>query len=216
MTQLENSISHSAQQVSLLLVAFLVLVLFPASALARGGIEITPYAGYRFGGEFEDGDSGEKLKLEDAPAWGLAVDFDYGKNGQIGFLYSHQSTKFRDENILPDNTQLDIDFDYLQFNSTYLFDGTHTRPYIAGGLGMAYLKPDYPGFNSTTRFSFSLGGGLKWYANKNLGIRFDVRGFGTILESGTAVFCANGACNIHVTGGGVFQLETSLGVIFRF
>ena len=195
--------------------SILLLCALSFGAQARGGIDVVPFIGYRWGGEFEDANSETKLKLQDNPAFGVAVDFDYGKNGQIGFVYSHQSTEFRENSAFPSDQRFDLDIDYLQFTSMYLWDGESTRPFVTAGLGLTYMNPDRAGFNSTTRFSFSLGGGAKWYFTKNIGLRFEVRGYGTVLQSGTSVFCSGG-CNIQITGGGFYQLESSLGLIVRF
>ncbi len=40
--------------------------------------------------------------------------------------------------------------------------------------GAAYLDLEQ-GYDSSTEFAYSLGGGMRWYLMDNMGLRFDVR-----------------------------------------
>ena len=57
--------------------------------------------------------------------------------------------------------------------------------------------------------------GAKIFFNKNLGLRFDLRGIYTALNSDTAVFCSGG-CSIKVVSSGFVQTEISAALMMRF
>jgi hypothetical protein len=66
-------------------------------------------------------------------------------------------------------------------------------------------------------FALTFGGGLKTYFKKPkwLGLRFDVRSYLTVLNSGDELFCEAGECVI-VKGGPLFEFEATAGLLFAF
>ena len=50
-----------------------LLVLIPAGAQAERGFEITPFAGFRFGGSFEDNTTGTDFKVGESGSFGLIL-----------------------------------------------------------------------------------------------------------------------------------------------
>src|SRR6185369_14787494 len=53
---------------------------------------ISPFYGYRFGGEVEDFFTGTKYSFEDAPAYGLFLDYAPEGIGRLEVLWSHQDS----------------------------------------------------------------------------------------------------------------------------
>ena len=177
-------------------------------------VELTPFAGYRIGGDLTDEDSDTDQDLDEGASFGIILNIQDKEYTQYEFLYSRQSSSL---NISSAGTfsSLDLDIHYFQFGGSYLFEGKESRPYLSFTLGAAYLDPDQ-GYDSTTEFSYSLGGGMRWYLLDNMGLRFDVRTYGILTDSSSHVFCRNGRCVARYSGSGINQLEASLGVIFRF
>jgi hypothetical protein len=47
----------------------------PRNGNPRHGIELTPFAGYRIGGEFEEEGTDNTFGLDESESWGLVVNF---------------------------------------------------------------------------------------------------------------------------------------------
>ena len=60
---------------------------------------------------------------------------------------------------------------------------------------------------------------MKWFVSKNIALKFEGRGFISIFDSNTDVFCvSNGGatCRFRVSGSVVWQLEAHAGVVICF
>lgn len=91
------------------------------------------------------------------------------------------------------------------------------RPYIGVGLGVTRLIPKPTDLENETRFSASFAGGFKAYLGRHFGLRLEVRGFFTVLESDSRVFCDSfGGCFVRTSGTELSQGEVRGGLIFRF
>jgi len=55
------------------------------------------------------------------------------------------------------------------------------NPYLTGSLGVARLQPKFA--ESDSRFAGSLAGGAKIFFNRNVGLRLEVRGYYTSLDT---------------------------------
>jgi opacity protein-like surface antigen len=182
--------------------------------LAAGlGIEFTPFTGYRFGGALEDDRTHDSLDLEDTQDWGFTLSQPASDTTRYEFLYSHQNTSLVDTTD-PDNA-FDLAVHYIHMGGTVDVYQDRFTPYFSGGLGMTYMNPGSREYQDETRFSLSVGGGLKWYPTERLGIRFEMRGYSTLLNSNGSLFC-DGGCNLQISGDAFPQFETNLGLIFRF
>src|SRR3954452_16758980 len=77
---------------SLILTGVLLPMLLAVSVMpaAAQDFEITPFAGYRFGGDFFELISGRRLDLDGAPAFGVAVDVPTSRGSQFEAFVTHQ------------------------------------------------------------------------------------------------------------------------------
>jgi hypothetical protein len=78
------------------------------------------------------------------------------------------------------------------------------------------MDPKGAGLNSETKFSLSLGGGVKLYLTEHVGIRLDARWFGTFIGGSGSVFCSGGACLVNVQGDVLSQFTANAGLIMAF
>jgi opacity protein-like surface antigen len=197
----------------LTLTIWLLLAALPAGAFASDGLEFVPFIGYRFGGGFDDDITGQTTDLEDSGSWGFSLSTMASPSTRYEFIYSHQDTRLTDK-VNPEDT-FDLDIHYLQLGGTV--DVSHDRiiPFFSGGIGMTHMSPGRSGLNNETRLSLSLGGGLKWYPTDRLGIRFEMRGYGTLMDTSGSLFC-DGGCDLQLSSDLFPQFETNLGLIFRF
>ena len=161
--------------------------------------ELTPYAGYRIGGEFEpactdDADpDGHHLELHEGNAEGLLLDILTREgNTQWEALYAHQSTAGSPTSSIG-GPALDVDVSYFQFGGTYLFDeeSDATVPFIALTAGLTRFAPGLDDIDAENYFSWSLGGGVQLRADRRIGVRLEARLFGSIIDDESSLFCVS-------------------------
>jgi hypothetical protein len=182
--------------------------------------EITAFGAYRFGGTFEDDQSDASYELEDSPSFGLILNIRDKDNTQWEIFYSQQQTEAEFLGGAANDPQVDIDLHVLQLGGTYLWDGEVARPYLAFTLGGTHIRTSSAESNSDTFFSGSVGLGMQFLPTSRVGIRVEARAYGTLIDSGTDLFCSTGpdanVCAVRVEGEMLSQFETFVGVTFRF
>jgi len=192
----------------------LALALTSASPAVAQRISAGPFYGYRFGGEFENGLTGETYRIRENPSYGVFLDFDPGDTGlKLELLYSFQDTSVDfDQTVQPGRQDLDVHV--FQIGGLQeLYEGRF-RPFVGGYVGATWF--DLPGLGNDLRFSFTLAAGANYYFTRNLGLRFDVRGFGTVVESSGGFVCADGGCLVAFGGDVLWQGEATASLFFSF
>jgi len=175
----------------------LVFTLLAAGASAaataqvrEGTVEISPFAGYLFGGEFARGSTslfGFEVQADDEATFGVRLGYNLTDNFEMEFQASRTETAFvtKDNELFDPNEQDfgDLTIDYFMGYGTFNFGRRRAVPYITLGAGVARLDPNVPGTNARkdTRFTASLGIGVKAFVNPHFGFRFDGRGYATSL-----------------------------------
>ena len=214
MEPIENPVFPSLR---LLFPLLAILVVFPAPVRADWGVELTPFTGFRFGGNFTDNTTGIDLDADEGESFGVILGYPATPESDYELFYSFQKTELKGGGTLPGDTLFDLDIHYLHIGGTYLFPGEKVRPFISGGLGLTYFSPDAPGMDSKVYFSLSLGGGAKIPISKKVGLRLEGRGFMTILPENTNIFCVSSggaACAVQVQGDIFGQVELLAGISF--
>src|SRR5215471_13635793 len=185
--------------------------------------ELTPYAGYRIGGEFEQQDGSGNFKLDEGNSEGLIFNIvARDVNTQWEVLYGHQSTHVATQLVFDPAARLALDVEYFQFGGTYLFDSgdDDTRPFVSLTAGVTHFGPSLPGVDSESFFSGSFGGGVQLRKTKRIGVRLEGRVYATFVNTDGALFCHSGpqggVCAIQIHGTALYQFEGSAGVVFRF
>ena len=113
---------------------------------------------------------------------------------------------------------LAFDIEYYQVGGVAEYTQDTYTPYLVGTIGAARFSPSGD-LDSETRFAATLGGGVKWFVSKNIALKFEGRGFISIFDSNTDVFCVSSGgatCRFRVSGSVVWQLEANAGVVIRF
>ena len=191
--------------------------LFPGEAGAERGLEITPYAGYAIGGNFTDNTTGANLDVKEGGSFGLVLGFPDTPETQYELFYGFQRTKVTGGGTFGGDTLFDLDIHYLHLGGAYMFSADKVHPFISGGLGATHFVPHGSGLDQKTYFSLSLGGGVKIPISGHVGLRFEGRGFMTILPDNTEIFCVSSggaACNVKVQGDVFGQILLMAGITF--
>ena len=180
------------------------------------GMDLTGYAGYRWGGNFKDPGTGDRLELASDNSLGLILNIDHDANTQWEFLFSHQSTHLKPAPASSGTARFDVDVSYLSGGGIYLWHGSRVEPFIGAAIGIAHFSPQDPRYDSETRALFSLNGGYRFRIAEHVSLRVEARGYYTLLNTNAAVFCGNGACIARVDSSGLTQVEINAGLSVRF
>jgi opacity protein-like surface antigen len=204
--------------------------LWPVTALLAGSttveqaygdelpqFSISPFVGYRVGGDFRLSDTGQHISLDDHAAFAIAVDARAGEGSEYELFYSRQSTALRGNGFTPVDTVVE----YLHIGGTLaLADAGPIEPYLGGGLGITRLSPGLAPGSSDTRFSVSLALGLRAPLTQHLSLRLEARGYFTPLDTDTGLFCRSdqgGAlCQVRGRGSALFQGDFLAGATYSF
>ena len=198
--------------------SFLLLCFFLMMATSAHAerIVITPFIGYGIGGQFEETTTESSLELDESPLYGLSINFNAPHGGQYEIFYSRQDTELTSNGFASGSALFDMDIHYLHIGGTIAYGYDWIKPFIVGTVGITHFDPSPSGYNSKTRFSFSLGGGLMFILTDHIGIRLEARGFGTLFNS-TIWFVSNvGGANFGVAGDAVWQAQLNAGLMLAF
>ena len=185
--------------------------------------ELTPYAGYRIGGEFtaESGDT--EYEIREGNAQGLIFNIKAREpNTQWEILYGRQQTDVETQASFVDGPLLPIDIHNVHFGGTYLFDGGTTAPFVALTVGLTRFEPSVSDSEAENYFSGSLGGGMHLRPTQRIGVRLEARVFATFVDSDGALFCVSApasetaGCAISIHGEALLQWEAHAGLVVRF
>ncbi|HQZ15591.1 MAG TPA: outer membrane beta-barrel protein [Vicinamibacteria bacterium] len=204
------------------ILAGVLLSALPSAARSQT-VEITPMAGYRFGGtllrfEAVGGATGAGLEVGDSATFGVHLGYRIG-DFEIEGLYARQATNLQMPTLFAGTPLMDLDLETFQAGGNYLIRTKDAKvvPFIGFGLGLTRLLPKPEGLSDETRFSASFAGGVKFWLGKHVGIRIEGRAFVTVLDSETDQLCGqNRGCASQISDSDLYQGEARGGLIFRF
>ena len=168
----------------LLAATILVTQLTPAYAQ---DYEITPYIGWRTSSSLEDVETGETIDLKETDSFGIILSMKKNLDTNYDFLFSRQNTELQSATVTES-----LRIDYYHLGGTIFYDYDKLHPFVSGGLGATHISPANDAFSSETKFSLSVGGGLKFPLTQNVGLRLEARGYGTVVSSGGTILCSGG------------------------
>jgi len=201
-----------------------VFVLLLAAGAHAQTIEITPVAGFRFGGgnvntnvqgEFEPGAG---FELDDSASFGVHLGYRL-PDGEIELLYARQSTRLQSDEPFAGVPVFDLAVDIWQLGGNYLFldEDARLRPYVGVGLGLTRMVPEPAALDDETRFSASFAAGAKLWLGRHLGLRAEARGFFTVFGTDGRSFCGSGGtCGFVGTSQLLSQVDLRAGMTLAF
>ncbi len=163
-----------------------------------------------------------ELRVPDSFSWGLVVSFLAHMGSAVELLYSRQDSDIEfDPAAGGTNVPLPggFAFNYVQIGGRQEFGHSEKlRPFITGSLGINVLDPKAEGVGSSTRFSWSVGGGAKYmFSSQRIGIRSDIKLWVTPVPSGDyGVWCGFYACVAGEGTAWVNQGQWTGGLVFAF
>ena len=201
----------------------LVLALAAGSSVAQAKDNaLTLYAAYRDGGSFTDVNSGSELRIEASGAASLSLDWRLDASRQLQLFLSRQSSQMGTGQATPVPpgsvvpTKFPLRVTYLHLGGTSFLEGSIGQGvYLVGGLGATLFEPGVDGFENELRPSINLGIGYQLPLGESVALRFEARGYATLVNSDSGVFCSGG-CVISIKGDTVTQGDVQIGLSFRY
>ena len=217
-------------------IVLFVLLLAPAAAFAqnpdyssnaqlRGRFELTPTFSYNFGGTISAADSALSnfdLDAADSESYGITFGIPLSPWAQIELLASRQQTQLEYDrgNFGGSLGVADFDVTYYHVGGLFQWGNGQVHPFVVASLGVTNLNPDIPGAGAESKFSGSLGGGVKVFFTDNIGLRFEGRGFWTLLDGNSDDYYHDGCrhdCGYYYGYSNTFdQGQASAGLIIAW
>ncbi len=197
----------------------------PAAPFRPGRFEATLLAGYRIEGSISTKAAPDSpiLDLVNAATFGMAVDWGIDRFGdleiQYGYTDSPATALAADAN--PAQRTYDMGIHDVTFGilANFVPPGRPVRPYLGLGLGFTVLVPSNE-LPATTKFTFSIAGGVRAYFSEHVGLRLEARWAPVYLFSAGPGGCywdfVTYTCNSRDTSHVIQQADFRLGVIYRF
>ena len=196
--------------------AYLLLLANPLSINAdSGNFTITPYAGYRDGGDFEDAVSDTELDIDENDTFGLIFGWEV-KDGQLEISYSRQQTELTGSSPASPDALADVDLTNLLFAGKSILD-PDIGSYFTILIGFTEIDFDSDKLDSDTRPAIGFGGGIDYPLGDTFGFRLGLRGIVTFVDDNEDEFCISTIdCPILIDDNALVQLEIFTGLSIRF
>jgi hypothetical protein len=207
-----------------LAIAWLALSAPPALARGEAGsplrVELAPFVGFFWSTSLST--SAGEVTTSPTADLGLALGFSLSPNTQLEILYAYAAPPSRLTPPYGTATGSDpftVRFQYFLVGGAAAFPSEALEPFVSGGLGALWVAPsDARLTNGRTvdlsdawYFAFSLGGGLKWFFSRTLGLRLQARVFLPVLFQSGAFYSGPGGAALTVNGG-IPLVQGDLGV----
>ncbi len=199
------------------------------SAHAQREYEVTPFFGTRLGGNIDETQQGNPnvdfLKIKSSENYGILGGVSFWNNFQAEFMWNRQPTSLSAHNPMDGSYTFfsNMNLDMYQGDILYHFKSPDSkfRPFIVGGLGLSHFGlPQVNGENPlgfSNRFSFNLGGGVKYYFTQHLGVRAEFRWSPSQTTQGLSQYCdPYYGCSPTTVTNMAEQVQANIGLIFRF
>ena len=186
---------------------------YPKAVHAQG-IEVTPFGGYRFGGDFFELVTGQPVDADGAPAVGAIVDIPLGNGLQVEALFTHQNAHVTvSAGPLRPPIRASVSVDHWQGGGLQEYADGRVRPYATGMLGLTRYAGEG---DSEIRFTVGGGGGVKLFPASKVGVRLNGQLSATFVYADARVAgCSPGICFFNFNADIVWQLEFSAGLILK-
>ncbi len=201
----------------------LLVTLFAFSALAQRW-EIQPFVGYKYGGSVpvqpvSTAPGITEVNTNSSISYGVTGGFNFTENFGLEFLWNQQPTQATGRLFNGADYSQKVDTTLNQYHGNFVITlrdpDSRLRPFLLLGFGATNISG--PG-SSFTRFSYGLGGGVKYFLKPNTGIRIQARYAPTYLYSTAGGVWCNwwGYCWLMSDNHYLNQGDVTVGWFFRF
>lgn len=205
----------------------LLIVLSPALSAQQQSeskplrFDFTPFAGYRtsmsFSIEPHVSGTNPRLVLNASPSYGASFGVRLQEDGLVEVRWARQDSYIHSLDVAPQvpRQRLILDQFHGDFSREYLIEdwGPWAKPFVMLSVGATHVSSTPS--TSFTRFSFGIGGGIRFYANRHFGFKVQAEWVPVLVDPQVAVICGGG-CVVHVGSTLGSQGEILAGPIVRF
>jgi len=212
---------------------FVLVLLWPASAVWAQDegrqYEITPFFGSRFGGNIDLSQQGNPnvdfLKIKSSLDYGVMAGVTFWSDFEGEFMWNRQPTNLTSHNPTDNSYSFvsNMNLDMYQFDVLYNINlhRTKVQPFVVAGLGFSPFGVPPVGGQSvlgfSNRFSFNMGGGVKYFFNRHWGVRAEARWSPSDTTTGQGEYCDPlFGCGPTTVTNKAQQGQANIGIIFRF
>ena len=184
--------------------------------------EFTPFLGYRTSLSFpvEPHVTGmnPRVVLDASPSYGVSFGMRLkNEDDLVEIRWARQDSYVHAEDITPQPPRQRVILDQFHgdfSHEPYIEDWpSWVRPFVLGSVGATHVSGSTN--LSFTRFSFGLGGGIRFYPSRHLGFKIQAEWLPVFADPNVAFICGGG-CIVHVGGTVSSQGEVFVGPILRF
>jgi hypothetical protein len=173
-----------------------------------------------------DGNIYDRIDPKDSSSWGFTGEYFITPTYEVGFLFNRQKSTLE---VGGTTSRAIGDMNVDNYDGTFSFNmgavESRTRPFFMFGLGAThYGSVDFT-FNGVphtidgnTKASVSVGGGVKFYASRNIGVRLQARITPTYINTNEDGWWCDPFWGCYTVGNVQYsnQIDMSGGVIIRF
>jgi len=197
-----------------ILLSLSLFFIFLGTSVAQQ-IEITPQFGYQVGAKYNFYNG--YLKLTDSEQYGVTLNFpinSYGLQADVFWAMQNAAVKIKDYYDFIRETELSkISVNHFQFGFIQVWQNQDLQPFAGLSGGFTVFSPDDSSYNSSTKFSIGMTGGIKYFFSDSIGVRLQTQLLVPIDWGGVYIY--PGGSSVQV-GGSILQLNFSGGLIFAF
>ena len=187
------------------------IVVFSAVQMGYSQIELGVFTGYQFGSRTYV--SNGQFVIDDGQDYAISLGAEVRPGMIVQFEYTYiPTTAYLDQFVRTDLGELDIHYWQIGAQSPHAV-GDNVDIYGLFMLGGTTFSPKDPFYQTTTKFSLSLGGGAKIWISDRVGIKLQGRflvpvtwGGLTFGTSGTGFTTGSALLSGDLGGGLVFKL----------
>jgi hypothetical protein len=193
----------------------LICIVLAAPNVCAQTVEIAPFIGYRFGGDFYELTTNRQVDTDGARSIGLIGNVRMNRDLFFEAFFTHQEAHVTiPSDLSAPSTRVRVRVNHFQAGGLREMEPGRVRPFLTGTVGLTHYEAEG---DDEVRFSLSAGGGVKLYPTPHLAVRFDGRVFATIVDAdGDSLFCAPGVCigSFDVTA--MWQAEFTAALVIAF
>jgi len=190
----------------------LTMVLGCAPQARAQAVELSVFGGLGFGGELIATPGYEAVPLQAGPLYGGALNVEFYPRWRFEGLVMREESKVRGP---VSGTYVDVNVDRYMAG-VLSHEPLSPRFDVFGEFMLGATRYSPAGYESELWFSLGVAAGVKTYVTRNIGFRFEGRGYYTPVSIGGVGICGGYGCVVGYTGTGTFQGDVTAGVIIGF
>ena len=185
--------------------ALALVLLLSSAAFGQGRLEITPMVGVSTAGSVDLDNTGpSSFSVGSGFTWGGTLGYFNHRHLQFEIEYARQNSSLKPKFPVGPGVPASIDLGIDQILGNFVFQtsaaGGRVAPFLLVGLGAAVFTPDdselQVDLDSTTRFQWGIGGGVKLYVTDHIGFRVQGRYKPTNVGSQPEIWCGIWTCAV--------------------